>query len=221
MREIVDKYFPDNWIVPVYMGYNVNLVETWDQFKAAKLALNNTLDQSNIKSYAQSFAAGLVELHKTTILLLKEGTITADNVLSNNNNIVNVLRDCNVTIRWLILHTAVDNAEKNKRCKQLREFVVNESKLNAVHLFKLLLNTAQLELITKDLLKSILEAKEEKWQNLKEESCNSLKELSEVFGGEKSLNRVQKNVNLKRWFIEISKEVDSLEFGTYKIFIVN
>lgn len=215
MREIVDKYFPDNWVIPIYMGFTINLAESWENFRAAKMALNNTLDQGNIKSYIQTFSTSLVELHKSTVTLLKEGTITSDNVFSNNNNILKVLRDCNVTIRWLILHTTFDNRERSKRSKQLRDFVLNESKLNPVHLFKLLLNTAQLELITKDLLKSILEAKEEKWKNLKEESSRSLQELAEVFGGDKPLTRVQKNLNLKRWFIEISKEVDSLEFGSY------
>lgn len=220
MREIVDKYFPDNWIVPVYMGYNVNLAESWEYFKAAKMALNNTLEQGNIKSYAHCFANALVDLHKSTVNLLKEGTITSDNVFNNNNNILNVLRDCNVTIRWLILHTTIDKSEKIKRCKQLREFVMNETKINKVHLFKLLLNTAQLELVTKDLLKSILEAKEEKWKSLKEESSSSLCELADVFSGEKPLTRVQKNLNLKKWFCEISKEVESLEFGKFVNLVV-
>jgi WASH complex subunit strumpellin len=29
MREIVDKHFPDNWVLPVYMGYLVDLSEEW------------------------------------------------------------------------------------------------------------------------------------------------------------------------------------------------
>lgn len=49
MREIVDKYFPDNWVISLYMGHTVNLVETWDSFKAAKSALNNTLEIVNVK----------------------------------------------------------------------------------------------------------------------------------------------------------------------------
>jgi len=36
MREIVDKFFPDNWVISVYMGMIVNLAEAWDPYRAAK-----------------------------------------------------------------------------------------------------------------------------------------------------------------------------------------
>ena len=44
MREIVDKHFNDNWIISVYMGWVVNLREAWGGYKAARLALSNTLE---------------------------------------------------------------------------------------------------------------------------------------------------------------------------------
>lgn len=44
MREIVDKFFPDNWVVSYYMGLTANLIEAWEPYKAAKQALNNTLE---------------------------------------------------------------------------------------------------------------------------------------------------------------------------------
>lgn len=80
MREIVDKYFPDNWVrrlywscqfqkcdfldiaistlylqvISIYMGITVNLVEAWEPYKAAKTALNYTLDTANIREQVQS-----------------------------------------------------------------------------------------------------------------------------------------------------------------------
>ena len=38
MREIVDKFFPDNWVIPIYLGFTVDLAEQWSPYKAAKAA---------------------------------------------------------------------------------------------------------------------------------------------------------------------------------------
>jgi WASH complex subunit strumpellin len=39
MREIVDKHFYDNWVIPYYLGYTIDLSEWWDRYKAANNAL--------------------------------------------------------------------------------------------------------------------------------------------------------------------------------------
>ena len=52
MREIVDKHFPDNWVISIYMGITVNLIEAWEPYKAAKTALNNTLEVANLQEQA-------------------------------------------------------------------------------------------------------------------------------------------------------------------------
>jgi hypothetical protein len=38
--------------------------------------------------------------------LLKEGSLTEENAVNNVNKLLNLVRDCNVTVRWLMLHTA-------------------------------------------------------------------------------------------------------------------
>jgi len=43
MREICDKHFPDNWVIPVYGGQLVDLLSYWDSFPAAKKALLNNI----------------------------------------------------------------------------------------------------------------------------------------------------------------------------------
>lgn len=209
MREVVDKYFPDNWVISLYMGFAINIVESWENFKAAKLALNNTLETVNVKSYANFYGSTVPELLTATAQLLKEGNLTSKNVIQDINNICNVLRSCNVTLRWLLLHTS--KSDRNKKCKQLRELVLQDSRYNAGQLFKLLLNTAQLELNTKEIVKNLLVEKEVIWEKLKAESCDSLLELADVFGGAKPLTRIEKNVNLERWFREIAEQVKSLE----------
>ena len=65
MREIVDKYFCDNWVISIYMGrclsstsifdqlfsFHTSLMwlpEAWDQYKAAREALANTTGSSEV-----------------------------------------------------------------------------------------------------------------------------------------------------------------------------
>ncbi len=33
MREMVDRFFPDNWVTSVYMGHIVHLIELWEPYK--------------------------------------------------------------------------------------------------------------------------------------------------------------------------------------------
>jgi len=49
MREIVDKHFYNNWVLPFYLGYIIDLTEWWKSYKAAKAALNNILDIEGIQ----------------------------------------------------------------------------------------------------------------------------------------------------------------------------
>lgn len=61
----------------------------------------------------------------------------------------------------------------------------------------LLLNTAQLELVLKDMFKTLLDKKEEKWTSCQKETKERLLELADVFSGTKPLARVDKNDNLQ------------------------
>lgn len=36
-------------VISIYMGITVNLADAWEPYKAAKTALNNTLDLANVK----------------------------------------------------------------------------------------------------------------------------------------------------------------------------
>lgn len=38
-----------NQVISIYMGITVNLVDAWEPYKAAKTALNYTLDAANIR----------------------------------------------------------------------------------------------------------------------------------------------------------------------------
>uniref|UniRef100_A0A8C5FNL7 WASH complex subunit 5 n=1 Tax=Gadus morhua TaxID=8049 RepID=A0A8C5FNL7_GADMO len=213
MREIVDKYFPDNWVISIYMGITVNLVEAWEPYKAAKTALNYTLDTANIKEQACRYAEGMEILKPKVQQLLKEGFLREEIILDNIPKLLNCLRDCNVAIRWLMLHTAESAYDvNNKRLRQIKDQVMTDSKYKPRMLFQLLLDTAQFEFTLKEMFKQMLLEKQIKWESYKKEGSERMTELAEVFSGVKPLTRVEKNENLQAWFREISKQIESLNY---------
>ncbi|NXH85811.1 WASC5 protein, partial [Edolisoma coerulescens] len=213
MREIVDKYFPDNWVISIYMGITVNLAEAWEPYKAAKTALNYTLDLSNVKEQASRYAAVTERVHTQVQQFLKEGCLREELVLDNIPKLLNCLRDCNVAIRWLMLHTADTTCDpNNKRLRQIKDQILTDSRYNSRILFQLLLDTAQFEFILKEMFKQMLSEKQAKWESYKKEGSERMTELADVFSGVKPLTRVEKNENLQAWFREISKQIMSLNY---------
>jgi len=55
MRVIIDRHFPDNWIIPIFQGYLVDLTIYWDAFPAAKKAMGNNIYMDNIKKIASNY----------------------------------------------------------------------------------------------------------------------------------------------------------------------
>ncbi|XP_077928146.1 WASH complex subunit 5 isoform X2 [Halichoerus grypus] len=211
MREIVDKYFPDNWVISIYMGITVNLADAWEPYKAAKTALNNTLDLANVREQSSRYATVSEKVHAQVQQFLKEGYLREEMVLDNIPRLLNCLRDCNVAIRWLMLHTADSACDpNNKRLRQIKDQILTDSRYNPKILFQLLLDTAQFEFILKEMFKQMLSEKQAKWEHYKKEGSERMTELADVFSGVKPLTRVEKNENLQAWFREISKQILSL-----------
>lgn len=85
---------------------SVNLVEAWEPYKAAKLALANSLEASNVKAISQRYGQDLSRLNTELQKYSMEGTLTEQYVLDNTAKLLNAIRRCNVCLRWMILHTA-------------------------------------------------------------------------------------------------------------------
>ncbi|XP_062506598.1 WASH complex subunit 5-like [Corticium candelabrum] len=210
MREIVDKHFPDNWVVSIYMGITVNLVDAWEPYRAAKMALNNTLAEGNVVDQACKHISKVDRLNRQLVKYLKEGTLVEDYLLDHIPQLMNCLRECNVCLRWLVLHTAEVSME-NRRCKLIRDVVLAE-KYNPQQLFRLLLNTGQFEFVLKEMFKKMLAQKQPKWEEYKVEGSERMAELAEVFSGVKPLTRVEKNEHLQAWFNEMASQIKSLNY---------
>ena len=73
-------------------------------------------------------------------------------VLDNIQKLMNEMREANVTLRWMMLHNAPlpNSADANKRCRQIRDQVLQDSAYNQATIFRLLLNTGQFEFKLKE-----------------------------------------------------------------------
>lgn len=212
MREIVDKFYADNWIISIYMGVTVNLIDAWEPYKAGRNALSNVIETANIREISTKHDKNLAKLIDQSRLLLKEGTITENMLIKSITKVVNLIRECNVTLRWLMLHTnkATYDYSSNKKCKQIEAQVISDAVHKPAELFELLLNASQLELKVRDIVKEILTEKEPRWVKYRSEAAERVTELAEVFSGTKTLMKISKNDKLKEWFAEISKEISAL-----------
>ena len=48
MREICDKHFSDNWVIPIYNGVLVDIISYWSTFTAANKALTNNITETSV-----------------------------------------------------------------------------------------------------------------------------------------------------------------------------
>ena len=59
MREICDKHFPDNWVIPLYGGQLVDLLSYWKSFPAAHKAMMNNIVPEKVQFLANKCHEGL------------------------------------------------------------------------------------------------------------------------------------------------------------------
>ncbi|KAK3252031.1 hypothetical protein CYMTET_38655 [Cymbomonas tetramitiformis] len=104
MREIVDKHYVDNWVIPFSLGHTVDLSVEWKPYQAAKLALDNVITPSLAKKLQFEHVARLPGLLTDLASFLTEGVLTEEFILCNHDQILGTLRNCNVAIQWLMLH---------------------------------------------------------------------------------------------------------------------
>lgn len=103
MREIVDKHFPDNWVIAYYLGFIVDLSVAWEPYKAARSALANTLQIPNIMKLKNLYWGKIDSVFKMLDQYLTEGVLGEEYILDHIQKLLTGLREANVTIRWLML----------------------------------------------------------------------------------------------------------------------
>ncbi|KAG0609828.1 hypothetical protein M758_7G016900 [Ceratodon purpureus] len=205
MKDIVDKFLLGWWVVPIFMGFMVDLSVAWDQYKAAKAALAPMLAPQQVREFARIYGTRVPELLVELRSMLSEGVLTQEFVLSNMATLVACLRDSNIALRWLLLHQNTTN-------KKLKEMVVAVGGANGSDLLlSLILETATLEFELKRVYGDLLEGKEAQWLKCKNHAAECMQELADFFSGSKVLSRKVKDENMQNWFLQMGQQVRALE----------
>lgn len=204
MREIVDKHFPDNWVIPYYLGYTVDLSIEWDRYKAAKAAIANTVNMNNVQTITARYWNSVGPLTQELAGFLREGVLIEEYILDHIVKLLNCARNCNVTLRWLMLHM-------NSQNKKISQVVVGKN--NLIPIIGLLMDTAQFEWILDRFVTMLLEQKGRRWDDHRREASEHMNELGEFFSGTKELTRVKPNKHLEKWFHDIANQINSLDYN--------
>ncbi|OQR94163.1 strumpellin [Achlya hypogyna] len=211
MREIVDRHFNDNFILATYMGTVVDLSLEWAPYPAARAALANTLELSNITHIVKTKAKQSVKSIDQLSHYLTEGVLHDEFVLENLDPLLHCIRSANVVIRWTILHSRMQEVIPMMNNSREQRAVFDKG-TDPDRLITLLLQASQLEWKLKQIFSSLLASKEDRWQRCMKETSDRLQELSEYFTGEKPLTRVERNEDLMTWFKDTADKVKSLDY---------
>ncbi|XP_042378978.1 WASH complex subunit 5-like isoform X3 [Zingiber officinale] len=207
MREIVDRFFKDHWVVPLFLHHAVDLFVSWDAFKEAKSSLSSCHSPTLVRDCCQNHCKKVRHLSSEIELILSNGVLTKDYVLDRFQNLFSLVRDCNVALRWLLLHRICID-------RKLREIVTSVGIAEQVDedcLLAFLLRTSQLEFQLKQLFVELLENKESFWHEKKHCVSRCIEELSGYLSRSWASSCKIKNENLKDWFEKLSVEVYSLD----------
>ncbi len=203
MREIVDKHFSDNWVLSIYMGYTADILEYWKEFKAAKNALEITINQDTVKEIKKNFMNKMTDSYQRLRKFMTEGMMNEDYVLDNINPLLTLMRESNVILKWILLH-------KITSLKKYKELINQDLKNN--DLINFLLSMSHFEYILKNMFQKLINNKEKMWNEDKQECLFRLKELEEYFAGNKTFGKQYKSEEFKEFF---KKHYKSLEELTY------
>lgn len=96
MRQIVDRYFSNKWVISLHVELLVDLRVKWTPFKAASNAISNTINFESIQ-LATKAANSIQQIH------LPSGLLSVENM----GDYSKLIFEYNNALRWLILHFGI------------------------------------------------------------------------------------------------------------------
>ncbi|TVU14730.1 hypothetical protein EJB05_38220, partial [Eragrostis curvula] len=206
MREIVDRFFKDNWVVPIFLHFSVDLLVSWDAYKEAKMSLVSCLSPASIHDIS------LHHYSKVPHLLADLGVhiraINKKYVLDNSPSLLSIIRECNFTLRWLLLHRLASD----KKARDLVISIGSSQQVDEGNLLKLLLKASKLEFEVKQMHVELLKTRESTWDKKRHDALECVKDLSQNYLGVGAASCKFKNKTLKDWLEHLFSEVISLNY---------
>ncbi|KAI3918662.1 hypothetical protein MKX01_041982 [Papaver californicum] len=208
MQEIVDRFFRDSLVVPIFMHFTVELSLSWDVYKGAKSSLSSFLLPSYIGDQCLLHYAKVKDLMSELCSVQLSGVKSSDTLLSDSQLLFSLLRNCNVSLRWLLLH-------RSSTDKKIKEIIVSAGTAHQIEedaLLSFLLKTSQLEFELKQLYTELIVSRRTLWEENKGCASESIRQLSEYLFGSQTLSGKVKYEYLMDVFESLSEQVYSLDY---------
>ena len=207
MYDIVSKHFHDHLVISMYMGYTIDISEYWKDFKTASSALNFNKNNNSMKDAINDNIKKVKELDDKIKGYLNEGVMTEESVLNQIENLLNIMRDSNVVLRFFIL-------QRNITKKSIRETF--NDKLNNKDLINLLLDLSQFEYLVKTMFQNLVFNKEAMWNNDKSICTQKLSELISFYSGNSAFSANIKLESYSNFCEDLNNKINKLDIKNPK-----
>nr|CTP81900.1 Bm5581 [Brugia malayi] len=201
MRHIVDTFYAEEWVVHLHMGIVINMMDAWDHYRAANSALQHAISAQIVKHLTASHISALkaASFPHTAKLSVADVILFADLIATSNKH-----------LQWAMLH-AYKPEKCCKRSGQLYDIVNSQISSCSLDLFSKLLEVSAFEYSYKEVARSLLNNKEKNVRKLKDEVCDHVTQVAELFANELPLQRIKKNEKLRSWLLLLMKTIEELD----------
>lgn len=213
MREITDKFFYDNWVISLSMGELVNLFEAWEPYKAARESLMQIIDSDSVISLSKQFNQKFFITAKRIQGYLREGWLNEATFLQNHSKILNDMREGNVVLKWILLHSKLYDHWQSKIIRTLHSIAIaNQPDTTRLCIF--LQDLANLERRSTTLCDKLLKSRFNKFGELKALCLDLLDELVSIYSDDKPMRWVKAGANssLAQVLTRSRTSLDSVSF---------
>ena len=200
MFDIFNKHYHDNLVISFYMGYTIDIYEYWRDFKEACNIIDSNIKSSYLKDEKNKKLSRIAPVDSKLKEYLNEGVMTEEYVLKNIENLLMIMREGNLILRWFLL-------QRNITHKKYRD-IINEG-LNNKELISLLLHLSQFEDLLKTMFQKLVFNKDEMWENDRNFCIQKLSELISYYSGNSAFNTMRLE-GYSKYFEDVSTRINKL-----------